>query len=344
MAALGKESTLELGASFELAMAFVVEMGNEFLRRLPSVPFDYGERFYFVYIFSFVGFAYVAYRLYHKDEAPFWRFLFPKSIYLHASAKIDYLIYLINLFLTPLTSLFGAALNTAATVTLLNALLSLNGGQPLSRGEWSDQINWAFILGFTLAADLAVYVTHRFHHWSSIFWPLHALHHSAEVMTPVTLFRKHPLWNVSANLVTAALTGLFQALFVFAFFGKPDYTVLLGINTLYVVFNFFASNLRHSHVWLSWGKPLSYLFISPAMHQIHHDPTRMNKNYGEIFAIWDWLFGSLYIPEQRERFTIGLGDGEDNPHRSLAKAYYVPIENMTREFVKKLTFSRRNSA
>ena len=59
--------------------------------------------------------------------------------------------------------------------------------------------------------------------------------------------------------------------------------------------------------------------------QIHHDPERMYKNYGEVFAIWDWLFGSLYIPERYEEFAIGLGQGEDNPHNSLAKAYYVPV-------------------
>jgi sterol desaturase/sphingolipid hydroxylase (fatty acid hydroxylase superfamily) len=133
-----------------------------------------------------------------------------------------------------------------------------------------------------------------------------------------------------ANLTTAALTGLFQGGFIFLFYGTPDYTILLGINSIYAAYNFFGSNLRHSHVWLSWGKPLSYLFISPAMHQIHHDPKRMDRNYGEIFAIWDWLFGTLYIPIRREQFAIGLG-AEGNPHDTLAKAYYVPVLESLRQ-------------
>ena len=152
--------------------------------------------------------------------------------------------------------------------------------------------------------------------------------------TPVTLFRKHPLWNFTANLSTALLTGIFQGVFIFAFYGTPDYSVLLGISTIYVVYNFFASNLRHSHIWLSWGKPLSYLFISPAMHQIHHDPNRLNKNYGEIFAIWDWMFGTLYIPQGREKFAIGLPEG--NPHNTVARAYYVPVLEVARTIRQKL--------
>ena len=101
--------------------------------------------------------------------------------------------------------------------------------------------------------------------------------------------------------------------------------VLFGINTLYVLYNFFGANLRHSHVWLSWGKPLGYLFFSPAMHQIHHDPTRMNRNYGGVFAVWDWLFGTLYVPERFEQFEVGLGSDQPNPHKSLARAYWVPL-------------------
>lgn len=300
-----------------------------YVQQIVEIPFNYAERFYFVYILTFVGFAYFAYRRYYDTRKPFWRFLFPRSIYLHKSAITDYGIYLINLFIAPVTALFGAALNTWVTTVIAQNLVAMNSNQALFVGEWNNSVGLLFILGFTLAADLAVYIVHRVHHRSDVLWPIHALHHSAQVLTPVTLFRKHPLWNFTANLTTAGLTGMFQGVFVFVYFGQPDYSMLLGINTLYVAFNFFASNLRHSHVWLSWGKPLSYLFISPAMHQIHHDPTRMNKNYGEIFAIWDWMFGSLYIPQQRETFTIGLPEG--NPHDSLVKAYTVPLIEMARQ-------------
>ncbi len=318
---------------FDLLLAYIAE----YFLQLADIPFNYGERFYFIYVFTFVGFAYFAYKRYYNTDKPFFKFLFPGRIYLHKSAITDYWIYLLNLFIAPVTALFGVALNTYVASELAYGLVRLNGGEALVVGPWNDSIGLLFILGFTLAADLAVYIVHRVHHRSDVLWPIHALHHSAEVLTPVTLFRKHPIWNFTANLVSALLTGLFQGVFAFVFFGQPDYSVLLGINTVYVVFNFCASNLRHSHVWLSWGKPLSYLFISPAMHQIHHDPTRMNKNYGEIFAIWDWMFGSLYIPERPEKFAIGLPEG--NKHDTVAKAYYVPVVDSVKAGWAKLPWS-----
>ncbi len=311
-----------------------------FLEVLAETPFNYTERFYLLYVSTFIAFGYVGFRVNHNSRRPFFKFLFPREIYLHRSAVTDYLIYLINLFISPVTALFGVALNTATSLAVANTLINFNGGQPLVVGEWNYTVNLAFILGFTLIADFTVYLVHRLHHQLDVLWPIHALHHSAEVMTPVTLFRKHPVWNFTANLATALLTGLFQGVFIFVFYGTPDYTVLLGISTIYVVYNFFASNLRHSHIWLSWGKPLSYLFISPAMHQIHHDPKRMDKNYGEIFAIWDAMFGTLYIPEGRERFAIGLPEG--NPHNTLARAYYVPLVESFRAALDKLHIRRRS--
>ena len=290
------------------------------------MPINVGEKFYYLYLLTFVVLAFVSFQLYYKKkvEGGFVKFLFPKSIYLHRSARVDYGIFLINLFISPLL-LLGAGLQARLSTQIGTALVELNNGAAVFVGGWSVTTYLFFILGYTLAADLSVYVIHRFHHQSDVFWPLHALHHSAEVMTPVTLFRKHPLWNVFAHLLSLTFTGLFQGLFIFIFFGGPQFEVLFGINTIYVLYNFFGANLRHSHVWLSWGKPLSYVFISPAMHQIHHDPERMQKNYGEVFAVWDWIFGTLYIPDHYERFEIGLGKGIKNPHNSLAKAYYVPL-------------------
>ncbi len=304
---------------------------------LVTQPVEPTERFYFVYVLTFLALAYVSYAKYARKSKPgFFRYVFPRRIYLHRSAVVDYCIFVINIFLSPVTALFGAALMTAISIAVGNGLVALNGGEPVVTGSWGTATYVAFIIGFTVVSDFSVYLIHRFHHNSDVFWPIHALHHSAVVMTPFTLFRKHPLWNFLTNVFTKSCTGVFQGVFVFVFYGTPAFEVLFGINTIYMLFNFFGSNLRHSHIWLSWGKPLSYLFISPAMHQIHHDPQRMRMNYGEIFAIWDWMFGTLYIPERREKFEIGLGK-EGNPHNTLLRAYTVPLVDMWRQGVAKLS-------
>ncbi len=295
---------------------------------LVSVPVNFAEPLYFVYLATFVALAYVSYRLYYRGAAKgFFRFLFPKSIYLHPSAKVDYGIFVVNVLISPLI-LLAAGLQTYVSIQVAETLIALNG-EALIVGYWDVWTFGLFILGYTLVADFSVYLIHRWHHRSHVLWPIHALHHSAEVLTPVTLFRKHPLWNLFASVLNMLFTGTFQGAFLFVFYGVPNVELLFGINTVYVLYNFFGSNLRHSHVWLSFGKPLSYIFISPAMHQIHHDPKRMNCNYGEMFALWDWLFGTLYIPKERETFAVGLG--EANPHASLARAYYVPIVEMIRQ-------------
>lgn len=302
-----------------------------------TLPVNVGEKFYYVYVVSFIVLGWISYRLYYRSSSQqgFLRFLFPKSIYWHKSARVDYAIFVINVALSPFL-LVGAGLQTLASSELASFLIDLNSGNPIFRGDWGLGTYAFFILGYTLMADFSVYLIHRFHHRSDLFWPLHALHHSAEVMTPVTLFRKHPAWNVTAHALTMLLTGLFQGVFVFVFFGNPGVEILFGINTVYVLYNFFGANLRHSHVWLHWPKPLAYIFISPAMHQIHHDPTRLNKNYGEVFAIWDWMFGSLYIPDTFEEFEIGLG-AEGNRHDTVAKAYWVPLSDFARALAHAMT-------
>ncbi len=304
----------------------LVSHATDVAQHLLLTPLIWTEQFYWLYLLTCTVLAWISYRLYERGSGRgFLAFLCPREIYLHPSARIDYAIYPINMLLSPLTAAFGIAVQTFISVRVGQALVTLHDGQPLMRGEWTS-VTWvSFILGYTLAADLSVYLIHRLHHASSVLWPIHALHHSAQVLTPVTLFRKHPLWNFTANLLAKALTGLFGGIFVFVYMGSPSFGFLLGINTIYAAYNLCGANLRHSHIWLSWGRPLSHLFISPAMHQVHHDPDRMNHNYGEIFAIWDWLFGTLYIPRQRERFRVGLG-AEGNPHDTVLRAYWVPLE------------------
>ncbi|MBT3659004.1 MAG: sterol desaturase family protein [Rhodospirillaceae bacterium] len=79
-------------------------------------------------------------------------------------------------------------------------------------------------------------------------------------------------------------------------------------------------------VWLDYG-PLSYIFISPAQHQIHHSrlPEHRDKNCGFAFAFWDALFGTLYVPKDREVFPMGLGDGTDGEWHSIWRMHVWPV-------------------
>jgi sterol desaturase/sphingolipid hydroxylase (fatty acid hydroxylase superfamily) len=80
---------------------------------------------------------------------------------------------------------------------------------------------------------------------------------------------------------------------------SPDtpITELVGVNAHVVAANLTGANFHHAHIWISFGPMLERLFISPSQHHINHSrkPAHFNRNYGRILAIWDWMFGTLYI-------------------------------------------------
>ena len=149
-------------------------------------------------------------------------------------------------------------------------------------------------------------------------------------MTPVTVYRKHPVYDVFSTIIRTLLYGILQGLLMALFIGKVEFAVIAGTNAIYFLFNLFGSNLRHSHIWLSYGRVLEHVLISPAQHQIHHSmATRhWNKNYGEVFAIWDWMFGTLYVPRSYEEIRYGIEGltGDAQPHKTLKDALLLPMQ------------------
>jgi sterol desaturase/sphingolipid hydroxylase (fatty acid hydroxylase superfamily) len=118
---------------------------------------------------------------------------------------------------------------------------------------------------------------------------------------------------------------------IFALFGVSSVATILGVNIVTAVFYWSGANLRHSHVWLSYGPLLNRVLVSPAQHQIHHScaPRHHDKNYGEIFALWDWMFGTLYNPKGYEALEFGVADSNgqriEQLHPTLRAAYLEPF-------------------
>ncbi|MEL6701787.1 MAG: sterol desaturase family protein, partial [Pseudomonadota bacterium] len=116
----------------------------------------------------------------------------------------------------------------------------------------------------------------------------------------------------------------------------PGFTVaqIAGVSVFFSVTALLMLNFHHSHIWVRYGRVMEHVFISPAQHQIHHsvEPRHFNKNFGQFLAIWDWMFGTLYIPEGREDIRIGLDAPEDAPlmTHSLWTALWNPLQRMWR--------------
>jgi sterol desaturase/sphingolipid hydroxylase (fatty acid hydroxylase superfamily) len=288
-------------------------------------------RIYWVYQASFVILALVAYRVYYAGGNPFrastfLRFLFPRSIYFHPSSKLDLKLYLANGILLPSRVILGGVTTAAVAVRVSAGLEGVFGAGGMHL-EWDAWSIGGVTIAFALVSDFAVFLTHALHHWSPVLWELHKVHHTAEVLTPLTLYRKHPLYDLISQVVKAVLTGGFQGIVLFAVFDEPRFFNVLGINVVYTAFNLAGANLRHSHVWLSFGPRLSRVFVSPAQHQIHHSVATEHegKNFGEVFALWDWMFGTLYVPVGREELVFGVADVPHSEHATLRDAYLRPL-------------------
>lgn len=100
-------------------------------------------------------------------------------------------------------------------------------------------------------------------------------------------------------------------------------------------FGLFGHHLQHSHVWLSFGPWLSRLYISPAQHQIHcsRDPRHRDKNSGIKFALWDALFGTLYVPKEPETLQVGLPDADHRDFTTISKLYFLPFARIACGFI-----------
>jgi sterol desaturase/sphingolipid hydroxylase (fatty acid hydroxylase superfamily) len=93
-----------------------------------------------------------------------------------------------------------------------------------------------------------------------------------------------------------------------------------GTNLILVAFYFVTVHLQHSHVWIATTGLLGRVILSPAHHQIHHsdNPIHFDKNFGSCLSIWDWVFGTLHMPERtRERLNFGVTTRERNHHTAI---------------------------
>jgi sterol desaturase/sphingolipid hydroxylase (fatty acid hydroxylase superfamily) len=253
------------------------------------------------------------------------RYLFPKEIYTHRSAIADYWFFLVNKLLFALA--FGALIAvSSSSVEVMSTIL-----RAVARSPGLIVPSWVAILFTTLAWALAMDFGLWLAHWSlhkvPLLWEFHKVHHSAEVLTPLTAGRVHPLDDAINILSSGIIGGIALALCRFLFGEQARIFGVMQLNVLVAIFYFFGFHLRHSHVWLPykgiWGK----LFVSPAHHQLHHSVAQRHwdKNLGFVFAIWDWLFGTLYAVEKREAIQIGMNGREEAEYHSVRAMYLLPF-------------------
>ncbi|PIE25295.1 MAG: sterol desaturase [Neptuniibacter caesariensis] len=253
--------------------------------------------------------------------------LFNREIWWSPSSRVDYAVFFLNrlgfIFIAPL--LLG---QLAVAQWLFATLYQWLGHRPVLGEGWSDlQVMAAFTVFYFLLDDFFRFYLHKLLHEVPWLWAFHKVHHSARVLTPITVFRAHPVEGILFSLRTALVQGVSIALFVFFFGSRADLITVLGAGLFSFLFNISGSNLRHSHIALGYWKWLEKWLISPAQHQIHHstDPAHFDKNYGVVLAVWDRLFGSLVHSSKGQDLEFGLNRQVKPGEQALLRIYLYPF-------------------
>ena len=254
------------------------------------------------------------------------RAMFPRRILFSRSTRVDIGFFLFNLFVYG--AVFGWAILGQAAISMfvletLEPVIGQGPGPVL--GATGALVVGTLVL--FLAAEFGYWLDHWLSHKVPILWEFHKAHHSAEVLTPLTNFRIHPVDGLKFANILAVIMGLTSAALTWGL-GEPAkaFTVfdrnVLGLAGLYLI-----QHLQHTHLWLIAPGPLGRLIYSPAHHQIHHsaNPDHFGKNLGSFLTVWDWLFGTLHTPAKtRELLVFGLRP-EEASHHTLLSAMVEPV-------------------
>ena len=256
--------------------------------------------------------------------------VFDKKILLSGSAISDYKMFLINRVLMLVLSPYLLTQLAVATFFYYSLLsLPVSGFLSLLNDTPAIIVATLFTVVFFTFDDFTKYWVHRWMHKWPVLWALHKVHHSAETLNPITVYRTHPFEGILFSLRGAFSQGIVISMFFFIFGDKVDLVTILGVNFLVFSFHVAGSNLRHSHIDIKYWSWLEKFLISPAQHQLHHslDERHYDKNFGAALAIWDWIFGSLHHSEDIDNLVLGVEDDDFNP-RSIKELYLKPLKEI----------------
>lgn len=260
------------------------------------------------------------------------RRVFDRQVFLSPSARADYKIFVINrMFTFWISPLLLSQVAIATGIYFFLHRLDFLTPSYFS-GVSTGVVVALFTIVLFLVDDLSKYLVHRWMHRFPLLWAIHKVHHSATTLTPVTVYRVHPLEGVLYSLRGVVAQGTVIPVFYYLFGSAVSLYTVVGVNVLVFIFHVTGSNLRHSHISIRYWPWLEHLLISPAQHQLHHSVAErhFDKNFGAALAVWDWMFRSLHLSEPEGELTFGLDEQGSRGAASLWVQYMGPLRDMGR--------------
>lgn len=172
------------------------------------------------------------------------------------------------------------------------------------------------LVGLLLLDLIGAYLVHLVEHKVKMLWRFHLIHHTDTWIDTTTANRHHP----GESVIRFVFTTLGVLLV-----GTPMWLVFL-YQTLSVV----ATQFNHANIALpkKIDTLLSYFIVSPDMHKVHHHYVMpyTDSNYGNIFSIWDRLFGTFKVLP-REEIVFGVDTHmQPHEHNDLKNLLKIPFQ------------------
>lgn len=163
--------------------------------------------------------------------------------------------------------------------------------------------HWPLSLELLLAlviGDFGFYWAHRALHKWDWLWRIHAVHHSSDKLYFFSATRLHPINFLATYLAPVAPL------------------VLLGVGSqtlvLFSVFTAINGGMQHANIRVILG-PLNWILATCDLHRWHHSDVmgESNTNFSSNLILWDIVFGTRFLPKDRELEQVGLQDVDIPP-------------------------------
>ena len=184
--------------------------------------------------------------------------------------------------------------------------------------NWFDSIPLVFhaLLGILLLDLIGAFLPHYIQHKIKFLWKIHLVHHSDHNVDTTTANRHHPFESIIR--------------FIFTLIGVIVLGTSIGIVFLYQSISLVLSQFNHANIKLppSIDKILSYIIVSPNMHKVHHHYVMpyTDSNYGNIFSVWDRLFGT-HMNLEPSKIIYGVDTFfEKEENEKINSLLYRPFE------------------
>lgn len=183
--------------------------------------------------------------------------------------------------------------------------------------QWVDAPLWTIVvLGVMLLDLIGAWLAHWVQHKIKPLWMFHLIHHTDNHVDTTTANRHHPGESVIRFVFTTLATFVL---------GAPIAIIML-YQSLSVVF----SQFNHANIELpkKLDDIISWIIVSPDMHKVHHHYVLpyTDTNYGNIFSIWDRLFGT-FAKMRNEDLVYGVDTYPDvDSNAKVDKLLKLPFE------------------